>query len=144
MSRPASASAPEFPVIDGIAAVPDAPVFHRRPLHEVGSIGAPRFGDDFWDLTPAMHLRHRKVTVNWLAFPAEFREPMKLYTFALINVTNRSPRLVAANSGFPSLPTIKHDLQTGERTVFDHGVGRSAGEPVFVARRDRRRRTTAG
>lgn len=110
MSRPASASAHTFPVIDGIAIVPDTPIFHRRPLHEVEAIAAPRFGDDFWDLTPAMHLRHRKVTVNWLAFPAEFREPIKLYTFALINVTDRSPRLVAANNRFPSLPTIKHDL----------------------------------
>jgi len=33
-------------------------------------------------------------------------------------------------------PTIKHDLETGERTVFDHGSGRAAGEPVFVARAD--------
>ncbi len=32
-------------------------------------------------------------------------------------------------------PTIKHDLETGERQVFDHGPGRAAGEPVFVARR---------
>ncbi|HEY5664192.1 MAG TPA: carotenoid oxygenase family protein [Ilumatobacter sp.] len=31
-------------------------------------------------------------------------------------------------------PTIKHDLQTGSRQVFDHGPGRAAGEPVFVAR----------
>jgi carotenoid cleavage dioxygenase len=31
-------------------------------------------------------------------------------------------------------PTLKHDLQTGERSVFDHGPGRAAGEPVFVAR----------
>jgi len=31
-------------------------------------------------------------------------------------------------------PTIKHDLVTGERHVFDHGPGRGAGEPVFVAR----------
>jgi 8'-apo-carotenoid 13,14-cleaving dioxygenase len=30
--------------------------------------------------------------------------------------------------------TIKHDLQTGERTSFDYGAGRGAGEPVFVAR----------
>ncbi len=30
--------------------------------------------------------------------------------------------------------TIKHDLQTGSRQVFDHGPGRSAGEVVFVAR----------
>jgi carotenoid cleavage dioxygenase-like enzyme len=31
-------------------------------------------------------------------------------------------------------PTIKHDLQTGERSVFDHGPARAAGEPVFVTR----------
>jgi len=30
--------------------------------------------------------------------------------------------------------TIKHDLDTGDRKVFDHGPGRSAGEAVFVAR----------
>jgi carotenoid cleavage dioxygenase len=33
-------------------------------------------------------------------------------------------------------PTIKHDLRTGAREVFDHGPGRAAGEPVFVARHD--------
>jgi carotenoid cleavage dioxygenase-like enzyme len=31
-------------------------------------------------------------------------------------------------------PTLKHDLHTGERTVFDHGPGRAAGEPVFIGR----------
>lgn len=31
-------------------------------------------------------------------------------------------------------PTVKHDLLTGERKVFDHGAGRAAGEPVFVGR----------
>lgn len=31
-------------------------------------------------------------------------------------------------------PTLKHDLQTGQRTIFDHGPGRAGGEPVFVAR----------
>ncbi len=31
-------------------------------------------------------------------------------------------------------PTLKHDLVTGARRVFDHGPGRAAGEPVFVAR----------
>ncbi len=30
--------------------------------------------------------------------------------------------------------TIKHDLKTGERTVYNYGVGRGGGEPVFVAR----------
>ncbi|MGH1488525.1 MAG: carotenoid oxygenase family protein [Acidimicrobiales bacterium] len=31
-------------------------------------------------------------------------------------------------------PTIKHDLATGARQVFDHGPGRCAGEAVFVPR----------
>ncbi|HRE00077.1 MAG TPA: carotenoid oxygenase family protein, partial [Ilumatobacteraceae bacterium] len=31
-------------------------------------------------------------------------------------------------------PTVKHDLHTGERTEFDHGTGRAAGEPVFIPR----------
>lgn len=31
-------------------------------------------------------------------------------------------------------PTVKHDLETGQRWEFDHGPGRAAGEPVFVAR----------
>lgn len=31
-------------------------------------------------------------------------------------------------------PTLKHDLATGQRWEFDHGPGRAAGEPVFVAR----------
>jgi carotenoid cleavage dioxygenase len=33
-------------------------------------------------------------------------------------------------------PTIKHDLHAGTRQEFDHGPGRAAGEPVFVARPD--------
>ena len=42
----------------------------------------------------------------------------------------------ASPSGDPvaGWPTLKHDLQTGERSVFDHGSGRAAGEPVFVGR----------
>lgn len=31
-------------------------------------------------------------------------------------------------------PTVKQDLVTGARETFDHGPGRAAGEPVFVAR----------
>ncbi len=38
--------------------------------------------------------------------------------------------------GADGWPTIKHDLETGQRQVFDHGPGRAAGEPVFVARQD--------
>ena len=37
-------------------------------------------------------------------------------------------------AGTGGWPTLKHDLTTGERRVFDHGPGRAGGEPVFVAR----------
>lgn len=33
-------------------------------------------------------------------------------------------------------PTVKYDLQTGARSVYDHGPGCCAGEPVFVSRPD--------
>jgi carotenoid cleavage dioxygenase len=36
----------------------------------------------------------------------------------------------------PTWPTVKYDLHTGARTQFDHGPGRSGGEPVFVSRPD--------
>lgn len=39
-----------------------------------------------------------------------------------------------STDGAAGWPTIKHDLHTGARQVFDHGPGRAAGEPVFVAR----------
>lgn len=35
-----------------------------------------------------------------------------------------------------SFSTLKHDLETGERSEFDHGPGRAAGEPVFVPREE--------
>ncbi len=45
--------------------------------------------------------------------------------------------VVNEGAGYVGLgATLKHDLHTGERTSFDYGVGRGAGEPVFVARPD--------
>lgn len=38
------------------------------------------------------------------------------------------------STGDTAWPTLKHDLATGQRWTFDHGVGRSAGEPIFVGR----------
>jgi len=40
----------------------------------------------------------------------------------------------ATSAKQPEWPTLKHDLVTSERWTFDHGIGRSAGEPVFVPR----------
>ena len=42
-----------------------------------------------------------------------------------------SPNIDDPRAGWP---TLKHDLVTGSREVFDHGPGRAAGEPVFVGR----------
>ena len=36
----------------------------------------------------------------------------------------------------PTWPTLKYDLLTGGCETFDHGQGRSGGEPVFVSRPD--------
>lgn len=40
----------------------------------------------------------------------------------------------ASPSDGATWPTFKYDLHTGVRETFDHGPGRSGGEPVFVAR----------
>ena len=39
-------------------------------------------------------------------------------------------------TGDKAWPTLKHDLTTGERWTFDHGIGRSGAEPVFIGRED--------
>ena len=41
---------------------------------------------------------------------------------------------VSQSPSQPNWPTIKHDLESGQRWVYDHGPGRGAGEPVFVGR----------
>lgn len=38
------------------------------------------------------------------------------------------------DDAFAGWKTVKHDLHTGGRTEFDHGHGRSGGEPIFIAR----------
>lgn len=40
------------------------------------------------------------------------------------------------NDSKASWSTLKHDMNTGTRQAFDHGVGRAAGEAIFVARPD--------
>ena len=42
-----------------------------------------------------------------------------------------SPDLSGADTEWT---TLKHDLLTGTRQVFDHGAGRAAGEPIFISR----------
>jgi carotenoid cleavage dioxygenase-like enzyme len=74
-------------------------------------------------------------------------------TTAVIDArSNEFPRIRGAMTGKPyrygycaspsidnstGWPTIKYDLQSGEQQTFDHGVGRAAGEPVFVGKSGR-------
>ncbi len=97
-----------------------------------GDILGP-FGDNFarlerWELDP---VRRTTSTTVIDASPNEFPR----HRGALTGKQHRYG--YCAN---PSLeagwPTLKHDLVTGERQVFDHGPGRSAGEPVFISRPD--------
>lgn len=89
------------------------------------------FGDAFarlerWTLNPSA----RSVSVQLVdERPNEFpRHRESLSTQAYRYGYTVSP----SNDREAGWPTVKHDLQTGERHVFDHGPGRAAGEAVFV------------
>jgi carotenoid cleavage dioxygenase len=91
------------------------------------------FGDGFarlerWVVNPAT----RTVSTTVIdASPSEFpRHRGSLATKPYRYGYCASPSLE------PTWPTFKYDLQTGQRSAFDHGTGRSGGEPVFVARPD--------
>ena len=91
------------------------------------------FGDSLsrlerWTLNPAT----RRINIQVIdETPNEF--PRHRY-----DVGNQPYRFgyCASPSNVPGRgwPTLKHDLKTGLRAVFDHGPGMAAGEPVFVAK----------
>jgi hypothetical protein len=70
-----------------------------------------RFGDDTWDLSPAMADVHSAgQAIHWNIYPAAFREASKLCVFALVNVVDDAPRLASARSDVPAIKTIWSDL----------------------------------
>ncbi len=83
-----------------------------------------------WEISPA----NRTVSATVIdASPNEFPRHRgsvagKPYRYGYCGAPSVDPTV--------SWPTLKHDLETGQRLVFDHGPGRAAGEPVFVARGD--------
>jgi len=51
-----------------------------------GAFAVSVFGDDRWELTPAIFEAHATaVSLNWLAVPEPFRQPLKYYFWQLIN-----------------------------------------------------------
>lgn len=89
------------------------------------------FGDTFarlerWTLDPAS----RAVSVQLIDDrPNEFprhRESLSTQVYRYGYTVSPS------NDDHTGWPTVKHDLDTGERREFDHGPGRAAGEAVFV------------
>lgn len=80
-----------------------------------------------WTINPAT--RSSSVTVID-ASPQEFPR----HRGKLTAKPYRYGYTAGVNTDVAEWPTYKHDLQTGQRWTFDHGAGRSAGEPVFVGR----------
>jgi integrase len=75
------------------------------------NVALSRFGDDTWDLSPAMADVHSAgQAIHWNIYPAAFREASKLYVFALVNVVDDAPRLASARSDVPAIKTIWSDL----------------------------------
>lgn len=64
----------------------DALVLAKRPLVPgVRLADTARFGDDKWDLTPAVHQQHQQaLSLNFLTLPAQFRRTAKEFFFALL------------------------------------------------------------
>ncbi|MFD5506807.1 hypothetical protein ACFWIB_03405 [Streptomyces sp. NPDC127051] len=61
-------------------------VLANRPLSPSADLASTsRFRDDFWDLIPALHMRHhRTLRLNFAAVPARFRNTAKELFFALL------------------------------------------------------------
>jgi len=101
-------------------------MFDRDVLGPFGEPTLPRL--ERWEIDPAA----RRVTTTVIdAAPNEFPRHRgslggRPYRYGYCASPSTDP-----SAGWP---TLKHDLQTGQRTEFDHGAGRAAGEPVFVGR----------
>jgi carotenoid cleavage dioxygenase len=86
----------------------------------------PRF--ERWELDP---VRRTASTTVIDATPNEFPRHRGALTGSPYRYAYCASPVDDLTSGWT---TLKHDLHTGERTVLDHGPGRAAGEPVFIAR----------
>jgi carotenoid cleavage dioxygenase-like enzyme len=84
-----------------------------------------------WELDPAT--RASSITVIDES-PNEFPRHRGSLTAKPYRYGYCASPVSASDAGWP---TIKHDLQTGTRSVFDHGPGRAAGEPVFIGKQGR-------
>lgn len=101
-------------------------MFNQDTLGPFGDAGLARL--ERWVLNP--QLRSCSVTVidaSSNEFPRHnIAYAGQAYKFGYCASPSQDP-----SAGWP---TLKHNLETGAREVFDHGPGRAAAEPVFVAR----------
>ncbi|MDX3525976.1 hypothetical protein P1P75_05885 [Streptomyces sp. ID05-39B] len=77
-------TATAYALVRGIPA--DALVLAKRPLVAGFQLAdTARFGDDKWDLTPAVHQQHQQaLSLNFLTIPAQFRRTAKEFFFVLL------------------------------------------------------------
>lgn len=101
-------------------------MFDRDILGPFGDRGLARL--ERWELDPATRTASTTVIDET---PNEFPRHRGSLTSKPYRYGYCASPSVDQRAGWP---TIKHDLQTGQRMVFDHGPGRAAGEPVFIGR----------
>lgn len=105
--------------------------FYERMMRD--DLNGP-FGDSLprlvrWEIDPATrHVHATTIDDNVNEFPR--------HRGSLSGKPYRYGYCAQVDPGGMRWPTVKHDLDTGARQVFDHGPGRAAGEPVFVGRPD--------
>lgn len=103
------------PVVDQVAGLKitnrTAVLLRRRLRPETDPDTLAVFGDDRWDLSAAVPDRHSAgQTIRWTIYPEPLRHSVKIYVFALLNVTDDAPRLPGARSRVPGVKTIWSDL----------------------------------
>jgi len=85
-------------------------VLLNRTIH-VSDYKPSSFGDQVWDLSPAIQDRHSAgQALHWNRFPEVLRKACKIYVFALVNVVEDAPRLPFSRSHFPHIKTIWCEL----------------------------------
>lgn len=85
-------------------------VLLNRAIH-VSEYKPSSFGDEVWDLSPAIQDRHSAgQALHWKRFPEVLRKACKIYVFALVNVVEDAPRLPFSRSHFPHIKTIWGEL----------------------------------
>ncbi|MFI9415226.1 hypothetical protein [Nocardia gamkensis] len=98
-------------VIGNLPVTAATPVLARRTLYDQTAV-LSRFGDQAWDLFPALPDRHHSnEIIHWDTYPEPLRLACKFYVFALLNLVEDAPRISTSRSPALTIPSIWTDLR---------------------------------